>query len=341
MDKVNETMKDKKCGILIISLDFELLWGIVGRGDPGRYKDNVLGGREAIPEILKLFQKYKIHATWATVGLLMLSSKDYISDYLPRKIPGYKNKALSPYSGYIDKIGKDENEDKLHFGLTLLKIIKSFANQEIGSHTFSHYCCLADGQTNEEFREDLVAWQNIAKRDGIEMRSLVFPGNQCNGDYLETCSELGIKSFRGNPDYWPYRAINEKNPSIIIRLARLMDSYFNLWGNSSYSKESVKKRNLVNIKASRFLYWYNSKLKFLEPLRLRRIKKELNYAAKNGLIFHLWWHPHNFGLKTEENLIFLEKVLRCYQDQKNKYGMLSLNMNEAAELLSKYNYNNR
>ena len=57
-------------GTLIISLDFELFWGMLDVCPLEKYQDHVLGGRKAIPGLLALFQKYGIHATWATVGYL-------------------------------------------------------------------------------------------------------------------------------------------------------------------------------------------------------------------------------------------------------------------------------
>ena len=57
-------------GTLLVSLDFELFWGMLDQCALEDYQDNVLGGRTAIPRLLQLFEKYGIHATWATVGFL-------------------------------------------------------------------------------------------------------------------------------------------------------------------------------------------------------------------------------------------------------------------------------
>ncbi len=57
-------------GFLVISLDFELLWGVFDKVD---YKEKVNyfnNTRKVIPEILNLFSEYQIHCTWATVGML-------------------------------------------------------------------------------------------------------------------------------------------------------------------------------------------------------------------------------------------------------------------------------
>jgi hypothetical protein len=53
-------------------------------------------------------------------------------------------------------------------------------------------------------------------------------------------------------------------------------------------------------------------------------------AAMEGSLFHLWWHPHNFGKNLEENMCQLESILIYYSELKTKYGMLSKTMNEVA-----------
>ena len=72
-------------------------------------------------------------------------------------------------------------------------------------------------------------------------------------------------------------------------------------------------------------------LGFLEPVKLMRIKRQMLHAAKNGLVFHLWWHPHNIGVETEEHLRQLDEIFSYYAELRDKYGMESLNMREAAE----------
>ena len=54
----------------------------------------------------------------------------------------------------------------------------------------------------------------------------------------------------------------------------------------------------------------------------------MEHAAKHQELYHLWWHPHNFGADMEENLAFLEEVLRHYQYCHQQYGMCSMTMNE-------------
>ena len=62
----------------------------------------------------------------------------------------------------------------------------------------------------------------------------------------------------------------------------------------------------------------------------------MTYAAKNNELFHLWWHPHNFGKDIETNMVFLMKILEHYKKLNVNYNMQSLNMGEVAELLKGY-----
>ena len=98
-------------GTLIVSLDFELFWGMLDCSTLEAYQDNVLGGRKAIPQLLKLFQKYDIHATWATVGYLFAENYGELSRYFPEQAlcPSYADEKLDPYVWFA-KIGKNEEE---------------------------------------------------------------------------------------------------------------------------------------------------------------------------------------------------------------------------------------
>ena len=156
---------------------------------------------------------------------------------------------------------------------------------------------------------------------------MVFPRNQVNVDYLATCSEFGITSYRGNQDTWLYKNDNS-NDSLFKRLFRLTDSYVNLSGDNTYILSKPFDSMPLNIPASQFLRPYSNYLKYFDYFKLRRIKKSMTYAAKTGRIYHLWWHPHNFGINLKDNISFLIKILEHYLFLKNKYGMQSLNMNE-------------
>ena len=317
-----------KQGIFIISLDFELNWGVHDVFTLEQYEENIMGARKAIPRMLELFEQFNIHATWATVGLLSFKNKKELVDNLPSTRPNYANQNFSPY-GKLDIIGGNEEEDPLHYASSLISQIVEYPNQELASHTFSHYYCLEKGQTIKEFEADLKASIEMGVKNGRSIQSLVFPRNQSNMDYLQICKAHGITSFRGNEKSRVYEASAFHSESLVKRIFRLLDSYVDVFGHHTYPLRKVDLEPIVNLPSSRFLRPYSSRLKFLEPLRLRRIEKSMTYAAKNAKVFHLWWHPHNFGKDIDENILFLTKILKLVAKLNKEHGFKSLTMEEA------------
>ena len=331
---------DKKTGIdtglFIISLDFELNWGVHDVFTLEQYEENLLGARTAIPKMLELFRQFEIHATWATVGLLYFDSKQELLDNLPSLQPSYSDSNLSPFRK-LHLLGEDEKQDPIHFAPSLINEIAGFPNQELASHTFSHYYCLEKGQTVEEFEDDLIASKKVSVAKGHRFKSLVFPRNQTNESYLHVCRKHGITSYRGNEKSWVYRASISDGEGMLKRLFRLSDHYVNILGHHTYPIAKVNCEPIVNLPSSRFLRPYHTRLKTIEPLRLRRIKNSMIHAAKKGEVFHLWWHPHNFGKNTDENLEFLTEILDLAAKLRNDLGFKSLNMGEASSYVLEMN----
>ncbi len=320
-------------GKFVISLDFEIYWGVRDAVKLKDYKENLLGVHESIPLLLNLFQKYGIQATFATVGFLFFQNKKELCNNLPAKRPQYLNPELSPYNGHIQSIGNDEKEDPFHFGSSLIKQIVA-AGQEIGSHSFSHYYCLEKGQSPAEFKEDLIAAKKIAENNNIHLNSFIFPRDQYSEKYLKLCYEMGFTSFRGNERSRLFSSKTLGKITSLRRPFRLLDAYINLSGHNCYSYDHMKRSRPFNIASSRFLRPYNKKLKKFENLKLKRITKSMTHAAKNGLTFHLWWHPHNFGINIPENFSFLEKILIHYEQLNTEFKFESTNMQQLANELS-------
>src|SRR5690606_22407517 len=183
-----------------------------------------------------------------------------------------------------------------------------------------------------EFREDLLAAIKIAKKNGILIKSIVFPRNQLNAEYLPILTELGIDSYRGNERAWFYNANKGNGYKKVKRGLRLADTYLNLSGHNCYSLQELQSKVPFDIPSSRFLRPFSSKLRFLEQIRLQRILRSMTHAAKNRKVYHLWWHPHNFGANQNENFGFLIKILEHYQFLNTKYGFESLTMQELSNL---------
>jgi hypothetical protein len=123
----------------------------------------------------------------------------------------------------------------------------------------------------------------------------------------------------------------KKHDRAVFRLARLADSYCRVSGHNVVSWSTIPRSGGISgIGESRFLRAYNPGLKIFDGLKLRRINNGITAAAKTGGVYHLWWHPHNFGKYLPQNLAFLEAVLQHFAACRDLYGMRSLNMMEAA-----------
>ena len=133
--------------------------------------------------------------------------------------------------------------------------------------------------------------------------------------------------FRGNEKNFLQKPRNQKKLNLFISTIRFLDSYFNITGFNIYDKIEKINSKLLNIPASYFFRPY-SNITFLEKLKIIRIKKAMLSAAKNKKLYHIWWHPHNFGSNIESNILQLKEVLEYYMFLNKKYGMKSLNMNE-------------
>lgn len=315
-------------GTFIISLDFELHWGIRDVKTVEQYRENLIGVRRAVPAMLATFAEYEIHATWATVGFLFFSRRSELLRALPTERPQYDDARLSPYAE-IGAIGQDENEDPFHFARGLLEQIRSNLAQEIATHTFSHYYCLEPTQSIAAFRADLGAAVAAAADFGVVLKSIVFPRNQYDGDHLRICKEIGLKAFRGNPQSWLYRPRIGADETPWVRAARLVDSYCDLSSHNCYSLTESVGDVPMNLPASRFLRPYIAQVPAAQALQERRVKNDLTYAARQGLAYHLWWHPHNFGTHLEKNIGMLRRILDHFQDLRERYGMQSKNMAES------------
>ncbi len=320
--------------VFIISLDFELHWGGFEKWPLKIYQEYFLNTRKIIPEMLAYFRQYEVHTTWATVGMLFHDSKTSLLDVAPSLKPSYKSPELSAYNFIeIEGIGLTETEDPFHFAGSLIKQILAIPFQELSSHTFAHYYCNEPGQTVEQFRADLQAAQISASKYGKKLRSLVFPRNQFNEEYLRACYDEGFIAVRDNPRDWFWNIQSTQHESVWKRLNRGMDAYFPIGKKNTYTFESLQHRPgfPICIPASRLLRPYRPKELFLNKVKLVRINSEMERAARNGEIYHLWWHPHNFGDHPHESLQGLKNILDNFSRCRDKYGMRSLSMGEVAE----------
>jgi peptidoglycan/xylan/chitin deacetylase (PgdA/CDA1 family) len=281
-----------------------------------------------VPKILQLFSAYGIHATWAVVGLIACTNREEALACIPHVKPAYTRAELSPYT-YL--CGLDfVNNEQIHFAPSLIRQVADTDNQEVATHTFSHYYCLEEGQPLDAFYYDLNAALELFQRKyGIRPRSIVFPRNQYSQEHIKVCEKHGIIAYRGSSPGWLNMPRNQAQENLVIRLLRLADSYFNISGYHSSPYGSGQASAPVNIPASRFLRPC-ARNTMIRRLQVRRIKAEMHNAARSKSVYHLWWHPHNFGVEIEKNLDMLNEILKYFSQLRSTFGMKSMNMEEYA-----------
>ncbi|MEB2785307.1 polysaccharide deacetylase family protein [Algoriphagus persicinus] len=310
-------------GTFTISLDFELLWGIFDKIGTEYKPSYFYNTRHVVPVMLEKFAKANIQATWATVGMLFAENEEEWRAYSPEFLPSYRDRKYSAY----EWVKKNGIRPEVHFAPELIQQIIDTPGQELGSHSFAHYYTLMRGQSPEQFRQDLKATQRISQdKYGLTLTSLVFPRNHINELYLGICVEEGYDYVRGNPSNWYWQETQHENLS--KKIFRSADCFFQVGTNTSYPMHEVKviKGEPIIIPASRILRPQQQNNSLMNKSRLARIKGEMEYAAKHKEVYHLWWHPHNFGANPKSSLAELDELLRHYTLLHAQYGMVSMNM---------------
>ena len=119
---------------LVISLDFEMFWGVLDTQTLAGYGPRVAGEWTAISGMLALFRRHGIRATWATVGMVMCRDHRQWSEIRPAQLPGYQNPVCDNYRASSVAAAHPD----LFFGRPLVESILETPGQEVGSHSYSH-----------------------------------------------------------------------------------------------------------------------------------------------------------------------------------------------------------
>jgi peptidoglycan/xylan/chitin deacetylase (PgdA/CDA1 family) len=319
-------------GALVISLDFELHWGVRDHSAAdGPYARNLHGARVAVNALLELFARFGVRATWATVGMLCADGASELARLSPPPSmrPRYVDWRLDPYR---EAVGTDETADPLHFAPSLIRRILSAPGQELASHTFSHFYAREPGQTATQFAADLDCAIAAAALHGSRPYSLVFPRNQHHPEYDSVLRAAQFRCYRGLPTGLLHRATGASQLTFAHRALRWLDDLVPGGPQRTVSLASLRSENgLVNVPASHFLRPIRRAKDPAARLQRARIAEALQQAARDSAMLHLWWHPHNFGATLDESLKHLTAVLEVAAHHRDAGRLEFLGMLDVAD----------
>ena len=308
-------------GLFIMSLDFEGQWGSIGGHTDSQlyaFAERVRKNPVVIPRLRSLFDKYGIHCTWAVVGAMLCRDKEEVLSLLDKDVV-YKSWGIS-IMDYIKGI----KDNSLYFFPDLIDTVKNTSNQEIGSHTFTHFYANEAGVSVEMLQQEMELSRKVLSELGVEAKTLIMPRNQVEGLDEEVLNKTGFTIVRG-------RGNGPLKPKIVKKVVQFADAYLPLV-KRTYPIDIICNGERNNVKASILFRPYLKKLGFMEPLKLWRIKLAMKKAAERGECFHLWFHPHNVANNMDRNFATLESVFKYYNHLNKKYGFRSVTMSECAAL---------
>lgn len=280
-------------GVFVFSLDFELAWGTRGRPAARSVAPFLDGTRGAVRGLLSLLEEHDVGATWAIVGALLLAGRAgrrhrWLADERFADIPA--GSALSHPHWYA--------EDVLEW------LIEHPAGQELACHTLTHQFVDATPAGRESFRVELQRFRELCDELHLEQpKSFIFP--KAKMGHYDVLAQEGFRSFRGPESGWfetlpgellpaAFRLLDAKlaRPPCVDSPALLPEGLWMLPSSQFYSP-FMRVGNHVSVTA-----------------RVRKAIKGLRRAAATKQIFHLWTHPFNLGVHTDELLVGLDEILR-------------------------------
>jgi peptidoglycan/xylan/chitin deacetylase (PgdA/CDA1 family) len=264
-------------GSLCISIDVELGWGIWDKPNPQYHRRCIEREAHIVESLLTQFVERDIAATWAIVGRLLERDEAPLSSTL--------------------------RNDKLWFAPELVESIRGArVRQDIGSHGYAH---IYFGEASrEELRADLLAAKRVHDRHGLSLDSFVFPRNQVA--HLDLLREIGVRVFRSIDHGW-FMDVRNTAGRLAGRIAHLADNLLPLAPRTVIPRRDS---GLTELPSSMLLLARNGLRQAIPPrVTISKAKRGLDAAARDGNVFHLWFHPSNFYFHTKERLETLGVIL--------------------------------
>ena len=283
-------------GVAVVSIDTELAWGESHHCDGAGPRRDYGTERAVIDQILAVFDRYDISATWAIVGHLFLDQCAAVEGRAHPEIVRPESPSSAGDWFDIDPCSTLA-ADPAYYGRDIVAAIRrSRVPQEIGCHSFSHL--IADGCGEAAFESDLAACQAVAAGDGLDVRSFVYPRNAIG--HIDVLHRHGFISYRGSATA-PVATAG--------RLVRYADRLRPLARSAVVPARHPS--GVWNVPQT-YLFAPATRARHV-PVGLwaRRPIARMRLAARERSLFHLWFHPYNVTAAPDRALRGLEAICRA------------------------------
>jgi hypothetical protein len=294
-------MSPLKRGVFVISIDTELAWRANHVQEiPADLTASTQSAaeRDAVADLLNLFEHYDTRATWAIVGHLFLDRC--------ARVDGVAHPDMArPVYDWLDRdwYGNDPATDlatdPMWYGPDIVEMIKTATpEQEIASHSFSHLIVGDPGCTDEAFADDLRACRDAA--GDTPLRSFVYPRNRIGR--IEVLARSGFDSYRGLRPR-PFRGHHGVSRTALS----IVDKLIHQEGSTVYPE---RVHGIWNIPATNLFAPVEGPRALPLSWSIGQQNRRLRQAARHRSLFHLWFHPHNLIPDPRRALKALEGILR-------------------------------
>ncbi len=316
------TINSLEKGLFLCSIDTELAWGSAHRDiDPTTYQHWESYGRvrDSVERLLALMDRYDIRATWAFVGRLLIDPRDDAENALYPENPQPARKHL-----VNERTAEPEFLSKWYTPELLQMVQNAGASHEIGTHTFSHAVAGEPGYSKELLQQELTAATKQAEHLGISLKTLIYPKNRTA--HTEILADHGISAYRTVPE-----SRISKLPPVLRGVAHRVDAYLPVPVDISYPELDgdtwVLPASYYYRHTGGWARWQSN------LVRRAKLRSGLRRAAKNGGLFHIWFHPYDIASDPDRLLKPLEAAFKEVSTLRDKGLLDNLTLGETAQML--------
>jgi len=312
-------------GYFIFSLDTELGTGFF---DLDEYRKKLFSPdgsleRKKIARVLALLDEYQITATWAVVGHIFYKKCEEC-EICP--ILAWKGRYKSFEEAY-------KTNHPLWYGADVIDmLLAQKVKHEIAFHGYSHEIFDERQMSKEKAEVEIREFIRVARRRGIEAKSIVFPRDKVG--HLDLFEKYGFVSYRSEESL----PLIIRNKYFVGKIIKTVDHILGLTTPPIYDLAEFRDGNLINLIATQHIFGFNRKVDlFLDAwdsslLRIRRIVKAIKKASEQKKVVHIWAHPWEF--RTEQDFDKLRYIFEHVAQEVQAGNMQSVTMNEMATIVA-------